>query len=237
MGISVNDVILSVKNLEKFFGKLKVIENLSFELLKGESVAFLGPSGCGKTTLLKIVAGIDKNYNGYIQKYFSKIGYVFQEPRLIPWKNVLENILFVYNDEQRALSILKTFSLENFAHYLPSKLSGGMKQRVNLARALISDPEVLFLDEPFASLDVHMKLSIIEDIIEKRKIGNFSMILVTHDIREALLLADRIILLSDKPSRIIGEFKTKHIPKNALSEEFQKMESAILSEIMRRWSV
>jgi len=230
-------VILSVKNLRKSFGKLKTIDNISFQLFERESIAFLGPSGCGKTTLLRIIAGLEKNFEGIVDRHFSKMGYVFQEPRLIPWKNVFENLTFVCNDEDKVKSVLEMLKLEKFAQYLPAKLSGGMRQRVNLARALLSEPDVLFLDEPFASLDVHTKLGIIDDIIEKRKNTNFAMLLVTHDIREAMLLADRIILLSDKPSKVIGEFQTKDIPKSALSEEFQKMESLILSEVMRRWSV
>lgn len=230
-------MILSVKNLRKSFGKLKTIDNISFQLFERESIAFLGPSGCGKTTLLRIIAGLEKNFEGIVDRHFSKMGYVFQEPRLIPWKNVFENLTFVCNNEDKVKSVLEMLKLEKFAQYLPAKLSGGMRQRVNLARALLSEPDVLFLDEPFASLDVHTKLGIIDDIIEKRKNTNFAMLLVTHDIREAMLLADRIILLSDKPSKVIGEFQTKDIPKSALSEEFQKMESLILSEVMRRWSV
>lgn len=230
-------MILSVKNLRKSFGKLKTVDNISFQLFERESIAFLGPSGCGKTTLLRIIAGLEKNFEGIVDRHFSKMGYVFQEPRLIPWKNVFENLTFVCNDEDKVKSVLEMLKLEKFAQYLPAKLSGGMRQRVNLARALLSEPDVLFLDEPFASLDVHTKLGIIDDIIEKRKNTNFAMLLVTHDIREAMLLADRIILLSDKPSKVIGEFQTKDIPKSALSEEFQKMESLILSEVMRRWSV
>lgn len=230
-------MILSVKNLRKSYGKLKIIDNISFQLFERESIAFLGPSGCGKTTLLRIIAGLEKNFEGIVDRHFSKMGYVFQEPRLIPWKNVFENLTFVCNDEDKVKSILEMLKLEKFAQYLPAKLSGGMRQRVNLARALLSEPDVLFLDEPFASLDVHTKLGIIEDLIEKRKNTNFAMLLVTHDIREAMLLSDRIILLSDKPSKVIGEFQTKDIPKSVLSEEFQKMESLILSEVMRRWSV
>lgn len=232
-----NGVILNVKNLRKLFGKLKTIDNISFQLFERESIAFLGPSGCGKTTLLRIIAGLEKNFEGTVERHFSKMGYVFQEPRLIPWKNVFENLTFVCADEEKVKSVLEMLKLEKFAQYLPAKLSGGMRQRVNLARALLSEPDVLFLDEPFASLDVHTKLGIIDDIIEKRKNTNFAMLLVTHDIREAMLLSDRIILLSDKPSKVIGEFQTKDIPKSALSEEFQKMESLILSEVMRRWSV
>lgn len=230
-------MILNVKNLCKSFGKLKTIDNISFQLFERESIAFLGPSGCGKTTLLRILAGLEKNFEGTVERHFSKMGYVFQEPRLIPWKSVFENLTFVRNDEEKVKSVLEMLKLEKFAQYLPAKLSGGMRQRVNLARALLSEPDILFLDEPFASLDVHTKLGIIDDIIEKRENTNFAMLLVTHDIREAMLLSDRIILLSDKPSRVIGEFQTKDIPKSALSEEFQKLESLILSEVMRRWSV
>lgn len=230
------DVILSVENLSKSFEKLKVLKNISFNLQRNMSIAFLGPSGCGKTTMIRIIANLEKDYEGKIERKYSKIGYVFQEPRLIPWKSVLENLKFVCEDEEKIMDVLKVMKVDKYAGYLPAKLSGGMRQRVNLARALVTEPEILFLDEPFASLDIHTKIDIINDLNKRREEKRYSMIIVTHDIKEAMLLADKIILLSDKPSTIIGEFITASVPKTISDETFQKLESKILSEVIRRWS-
>lgn len=231
------DLMLKAVNLSKNFGNLKVIDNISFDLKKDESIAFLGPSGCGKTTILRILANLEQNFHGSILRNCSSIGYVFQEPRLIPWKTVFDNLKFVKDDNEEIIRTLSMLKIEQFANYLPAKLSGGMRQRVNLARALITKPEILFLDEPFSSLDLHTKISIINDIIEKRKELNFSMVIVTHDVREAILLSDRIILLSEKPSKVIFEYQTRDVTKDIFSPDFKDMESMIISEIIRRWSV
>ncbi|MFN4201060.1 MAG: ABC transporter ATP-binding protein [Fervidobacterium gondwanense] len=232
-----NKILLKIENLSKHFGPLKVISDISFELLEGESIALLGPSGCGKTTLIRIMAGLVHDFQGKVELYAERIGYVFQEPRLIPWKNVLENLKFVVEDEEKIHQILESLRIDDFANYMPSKLSGGMRQRVNLARALLVNPQLLLLDEPFASLDVHLKISIISDIIQKRKEACFSMVVVTHDVREALLLSDKIYLLSDKPSRILETIDVSRIPKDISNSEFLSAEFEILSKIMRRWSV
>jgi len=235
LGNTLNTVILNVKSISKSYGKLKVIEGISFDLSRGESIALLGPSGCGKTTLIRIIAGLIDDYEGAIECKVQKMGYVFQEPRLIPWKTVIDNLKFVEENEERIFKTLEALKLKDFANFKPSKLSGGMRQRVNLARALIIEPELLLLDEPFASLDVHLKVSIISDIIERRKDMNFSMIVVTHDVREALLLSDKIYMLSDKPSSIIEEIDVSNVPKDISNPEFHKAESQILSKILGRW--
>jgi len=237
--MSTNDenLLLRLVGVSKSFGKMRVINNISFTLERGKSIALLGPSGCGKTTLIRIIAGLIEEYEGHINNLAQTIGYVFQESRLIPWKTVVDNLKFVEENEEKIHDVLKSLRLYDFANSMPSKLSGGMKQRVNLARALIIEPELLLLDEPFAFLDVHLKISIILDIIAKRKDLSFSMIVVTHDVREALLLADRIYLLSDKPTTIIEEIDIINVPKDISNPEFLDMESQILSKIMRRWSV
>ncbi|MGQ9856173.1 MAG: ABC transporter ATP-binding protein [Fervidobacterium sp.] len=229
--------LLKIENLSKHFGPLKVISDISLELLEGESIALLGPSGCGKTTLIRIIAGLVHDFQGKVELNVERIGYVFQEPRLIPWKTVIDNLKFVVEDEEKIYQILESLRINDFAHYMPSKLSGGMRQRVNLARALLVDPQLLLLDEPFASLDVHLKISIISDIVQKRIEKSFSMIVVTHDVREALLLSDKIYLLSDKPSRILETMDVSRVPKDISNPEFLSAESEILSKIMRRWSV
>jgi len=142
----------------------------------------------------------------------------------------------VLEDDEKINEALKIMKLDGFQDYKPAKLSGGMRQRVNLARALLDEPDLLLLDEPFTSLDLHTKLSIIEDILDGRNQRTFSMIIVTHDVREALLMADRIILLSNKPTRILEELDVSQVPKDIMNAEFLKKESEILNTIVRRWS-
>lgn len=228
--------LVRVEHVSKHFEKLNIFSDLSFEIVAGQSVALLGPSGCGKTTLIRMIASLDEDYTGQISRNYQKIGYVFQEPRLIPWKSVYDNLRFVLEDDEKINEALKIMKLDGFQDYKPAKLSGGMRQRVNLARALLNEPDLLLLDEPFTSLDLHTKLSIIEDILDGKKQRTFSMIIVTHDVREALLMADRIILLSNKPTKILEELDVSQVPKDIMSAEFLKKESEILNKIVRRWS-
>ncbi|HOP82087.1 MAG TPA: ABC transporter ATP-binding protein [Fervidobacterium sp.] len=228
--------LVKLENVSKHFEKLNIFNDLSFEIVAGQSVALLGPSGCGKTTLIRMIADLDDDYTGKISRNYRKIGYVFQEPRLIPWKSIYDNLRFVLEDDEKINEALKIMKLDGFQDYKPAKLSGGMRQRVNLARALLDEPDLLLLDEPFTSLDLHTKLSIIEDILEGRNQRTFSMIIVTHDVREALLMADRIILLSNKPTRILEELDVSQVPKDIMNAEFLKKESEILNTIVRRWS-
>lgn len=228
--------LVKLENVSKHFEKLNIFNDLSFEIVAGQSVALLGPSGCGKTTLIRMIADLDDDYTGEISRNYRKIGYVFQEPRLIPWKSIYDNLRFVLEDDEKINEALKIMKLDGFQDYKPAKLSGGMRQRVNLARALLDEPDLLLLDEPFTSLDLHTKLSIIEDILDGRNQRTFSMIIVTHDVREALLMADRIILLSNKPTRILEELDVSQVPKDIMNAEFLKKESEILNTIVRRWS-
>ncbi len=228
--------LVKVEHVSKHFEKLDIFNDLSFEIVAGQTVALLGPSGCGKTTLIRMIADLDENYTGQISRNYQKIGYVFQEPRLIPWKSVYDNLRFVLEDDEKINEALRIMKLDGFQDYRPAKLSGGMRQRVNLARALLDEPDLLLLDEPFTSLDLHTKLSIIEDILEGKKQRTFSMIIVTHDVREALLMADRIILLSNKPTKILEELDVSQVPKDIMDAEFLKKESEILNTIVRRWS-
>ncbi|OOC43505.1 ABC transporter ATP-binding protein [Thermosipho sp. 1074] len=215
-------MILKIENLNKSFGSLKVLENIEFKIKRGEKITFLGPSGCGKTTLLRIIAGLEK-YSGKVKKSFKKIGYIFQEPRLIPWKTVYENLKFVGKDDRKIKEVLISLDLFQFKDYYPAKLSGGMNQRINLARALIVEPEILLLDEPFSSLDIHIKWKLINDINAQIKNRKITTILVTHDIKEAISLSDRILILSNRPAKIIKEFITNEINEFFLEKEVIKL--------------
>lgn len=197
---------LTVEGLYKSYGSLKVLDNWNLTISRGQRLVLLGPSGAGKTTFLRIISRLETPSRGKINGNYEKIGFVFQEPRLIPWRNVKDNLVFV--DQNRDYQpILARLRLTGFEDYLPSQLSGGMKQRVNLARALITQPDLLILDEAFSSLDLKVKASIISDIHQLWLENKFTLIAVTHDLKEALYLADKIIILSAPPSQIVSEIK------------------------------
>jgi len=156
--------ILKVSNLSKNYGNLQVINGWDIELEEGEKVVLVGPSGCGKTTFFRIISGLEKATGGTVDVFAQKVGYVFQEPRLFPWRTVFDNLRIIRDEEDKIEEVIKMMSLEGFEQLIPSKLSGGMKQRVNLARALLIEPDFLILDEPFSSLDLKIKLAIMNDI-------------------------------------------------------------------------
>ncbi len=201
--------MLRIENLSVKYNATnqKVLTDISFELDKGEVVAILGASGCGKTTLLNTIAGLFRPgevvNEGKIILGTDKIATVFQEPRLLPWRTVLGNVTFGINaqgvdsDEAAASGrkILKEVGLNNYESYFPNQISLGMKQRVNFARALLTRPELLLMDEPFSALDSDTKQDIIDEfrkMIKKRKL---TTIFVTHNVDEANAIADRIITL------------------------------------------
>ena len=228
--------LIELRRIKKSYGSLRVLEDVSLYLLEGEIVSIFGPSGCGKTTILNIVAGIISPDNGRVRVAKGKrIGYVFQEPRLIPWKNVEENILFVQKNyslaEKSAREIREKLidlaEMKDFAHSFPSELSGGMKQRVSLLRALSIIPHILLLDEPFKSMD-SKTVSVMEKIIlQIRKKEHPGILLVTHNYQEALRLSNRIYVLSQRPARIVEE---RPIPvlESASSLSFQHCDVNIL---------
>ncbi len=217
--------VVKVENLSKRFGDLLVLDKWNLEVFESESVALLGPSGCGKTTFLKILAGIEESSEGMVRSNFEKLGFVFQEPRLIPWRSVKDNLRFVCSDEKKIEEIVEKMGLIGFENYFPSEISGGMKQRVNLARALSIIPDLLILDEPFFSLDLPIKVGIMRDLSVLRRKEGLTMITVTHDVKEALCLADRILILSNRPSRVLKEFKVD------LKDEERKLSSRAFTDL------
>lgn len=227
------NAFLKVENLRKTFGALPVIDGWNLEFEKNERIAIVGPSGCGKTTFLKILADLDKDFSGKIEKSFKKIGFVFQEPRLIPWKSLKENLSFISDDENAITFFLKAMRLDGFEDYLPSRLSGGMKQRVNLVRAMMIDPDILILDEPFSSLDMPVKFGIINDINSLWNKKAFSIITVTHDTKEAILMADRVLILSQRPSKIVEDVRNVLDKKqrDISSPAFIEAESTLMKKL------
>ena len=188
-----------------------VLKDISFKVNQGEIVAIVGPSGCGKTTLLNLISGLIKPDDGNILIH-GKIGYMFQKDNLFEWRNVYKNITLGLEINKKEINkskideILKKYGLYEFKEYYPKQLSGGMRQRVALIRTLILNPDILLLDEPFSSLDYQSKIIVQEDIYKIIKESKKTTLIVTHDISEAIALADYVYVLSKRPSTI----KSKH---------------------------
>ena len=189
------------------------IRNLKFKLESHEFVCLVGPSGCGKTTLLHLIAGLDSDFQGKIKMMGSQqepvIGYVFQEPRLLPWRTVKENVLLALQpqqDESQVDPLLKITGLTEFSDVYPNQLSLGMSRRVAIVRAFAVNPDLLLLDEPFVSLDIPTAKKIRALLVGLWQQRPHTILFVTHDIQEAISLADRLIFLSPSPASIIGEF-------------------------------
>lgn len=189
--------MLKLQNICKKFESLSVLENFSLEIRDSEIVAVTGPSGCGKTTLLNIIAGITKPDSGLIEKNSEKIGYVFQEDRLLPWLNVWENIKLVNKkrSKEEIQHFIDSVSLTGFENYTPDKLSGGMKQRCSIARALNYGASLLLLDEPFSGLDADLRNKLITDLLEINKSQKTAILIVTHNLEEAEALGAKIITI------------------------------------------
>jgi sulfonate transport system ATP-binding protein len=198
---------IEIKNLDKNFGSLQVLEDVNLSIEPGDFVAIVGHSGCGKSTLLRMIAGLDTPTKGGIELdgqaikgVNSQVRFLFQEARLLPWKSVIKNVIIGTHDknEATAAQTLEKVGLINKKSEWPGVLSGGQKQRVSLARALAGKPKILLLDEPLGALDALTRLEM-QDLIEKLWLEQeFTGILVTHDVGEAVKLANRVIIMDDK---------------------------------------
>lgn len=231
--------ILTINNLHKSLGILKVLEGISFGIEKNAISVIIGPSGCGKTTLLRIIAGLERATNGQISLNNQKnnIGFVFQESTAFPWRTALRNIEFGLEfkklDKEKRREIaneyIKLVHLHGFEHYYPHQLSRGMQQRVKLVMCLAVNPEILLMDEPFSSLDYLLRLKMQKELIDIWKKTKKTILFVTHNVDEAIYLADRIIILSKKPAKIIENFKIKSTrPRNINDMDFVSIKSRIL---------
>jgi ABC-type nitrate/sulfonate/bicarbonate transport system ATPase subunit len=225
------DALVTARNLSKSFGVLEVLHAISLDIQPGERVALMGPSGAGKTTLLKIIAGLELPGKGSLVNRALRSAFVFQESRLIPWRSVRDNLLFV-NGQGDYRGVLRSVEMEVFEDYLPAALSGGMRQRVNLARALITNPDLLILDEAFRSIDLNVKLRLMKAINRRWEREKFTLLCVTHDPREALYLADRIILLSARPASVLQTIGVDlEKSRDISSVEFLSKEASLIHQL------
>lgn len=241
--------LLQIKEINQEFKQKnsknnKVLKNINLNIKKEEFITFIGPSGCGKSTLLHIIAGLIKPSSGKILINNKEISnpdsnrvMVFQDSALFPWLSVIENVSFglkeknlskneIYN---KSLNQLKAVNLAEFKDAYPHQLSGGMKQRAAIARALVLEPKILLMDEPFGALDEQTRLILQEELMNIFKQSKNTIIFVTHNIREAVKLSDRIIVFSSTPASIIEDIKIKHShPRKKDNQALIKIENKIL---------
>lgn len=197
---------IQIRNLTKRYGSTEVLRNINLTIKEGEFVGLVGKSGCGKSTLLRIVSALTRSSGGSIQingrealEIDPEVRFLFQDARLLPWKTVLENVILgsPERNKEKALQALQAMDLEDRRNFWPSDLSGGQRQRVSLARALVGTPRVLLLDEPLSALDALTRINM-QRLIEKLwQEWRFTVVLVTHDVSEAVYLADRVILIEN----------------------------------------
>ena len=229
-------------------GQLQVLDQVDLKIRRHEFVALLGPSGCGKTTLLKIIAGLEPWLSGKVRVQDQVVSgpgngraVVFQNFALLPWANVLTNAAFglelrgMAKDEReaRAAELLEQVGLKGFEDYFPGQLSGGMQQRVGLARALAVEPDILLMDEPFSALDAQTRRLMQEDLLDLLTITPKTVLYVTHSMEEAVRLADRILLMGPRPGRIIEAFEVPFGRPRAVDIETDPRFTALIAQI---WS-
>ncbi len=218
--------ILTLENVTLSYqtktSETKAVSNLNFSVSEGEFVAMIGPSGCGKTSILSLIAGLIKPSSGKITMFNSEVvepskrtGYMLQKDHLFPWRNIEKNVFLPLEIKKNkteenlayAKGLIDKYGLSEFSKYYPKQLSGGMRQRVALIRTLSQKPDILLLDEPFSALDYQTRLSVCDDVYKIIKTEKKTAILVTHDISEAISLADTVLVLSKRPATILDSFQ------------------------------
>ena len=210
---------VSVSGLSIAFGATRALERVSLTVNDGEFVSIVGPSGCGKSTMLNVIAGLLAPAEGSThvagidgQGAGSRIGYMFQKDTLLPWATALENVCLPMDvkgsrDWHKARALMQLVDLTGFEAHYPNQLSGGMRKRVQLARLLAQDPDVLLMDEPFGALDAQTRLIIQEEFLKIWERQRKTVLFVTHDLQEAIALSDRVVLISARPGRIKATYQ------------------------------
>lgn len=237
--------LLTIEGVSKSFSGSQIFNDLNLAVEAGEIISLVGKSGCGKSTLLRLVAGLDPVHAGQVRVNDlpitapgRQVGLMFQEPRLFPWLNVRDNVAFGLSPARKSskdnvvAGLLEEVDLTDSAKLLPRQLSGGMAQRVALARALAGEPEVLLLDEPFSALDAFTRMRLQDLVLKVWQDYRPTMLLVTHDIEEALYLSDRVVVLGEKPAGVqeIIEVKLPR-PRNRNDVQLLELRGQLLAEL------
>jgi ABC-type nitrate/sulfonate/bicarbonate transport system ATPase subunit len=238
------DAKIVVNQIRKNFNALPVVDGVDFSIADGEFVAIVGPSGCGKSTLMKIVAGFEHPDQGEVSidgvrvtRPSPKGIVISQHGSVFPWLTVQQNLMFGLNDAQPDQAALADHyaamvGLKGFENAYPHQLSGGMLKRVEIARALVVKPQILYMDEPFSALDALMNLKMRNELLRVLDEERHTVLLITHDVEEAIYLADRILVLSPRPTRIQASFRVEQErPRKLSSPELQQLKEDILAQL------
>jgi len=231
--------VLQIRDLHHRYGATEVLAGIDLDLHAGEVLALLGPSGCGKSTLLHIVAGLLIPSEASLHSSFNRLSCVFQEPRLMPWKTALDNIALGLKAQRVARVERRTRAAELGARMgldsedldkYPHELSGGMQSRVSLARALATRPDLLLLDEPFSALDVGLKAELYALLIDQVRRFGTAVLMITHDLMEAVRLADRILMMAPEPGRLVHEVSLDTVQEARSSTWVYQSSAALMQE-------
>jgi sulfonate transport system ATP-binding protein len=259
MGVAEKDVKrvkIEVNHVSKSFelknNRIDVLKDIDLKIYEGEFITIVGASGCGKSTLTKLISGLDFPTSGTVKVDGTEVtgpsvktGIIFQEARLFPWLSVEKNIEFGIHEKiskkeknDKVQDIIDNIGLRGFEKALPKQLSGGMQQRVNIGRALINEPNILLLDEPFGALDALTRINMQNEVLKIWEKNKATMLLITHDIDEAIFLSDRVVVLSDKPGVISKEIKIPMSkPRDRSSSDFMNIRREIYAEFFENSSI
>lgn len=233
--------LMDIRVEHKAFAGNTVLHGIDLSLQSGEIVSLLGPSGCGKSTLLRIVAGLEQDFRGSVQRIQGEVAFVFQEPRLMPWLTVAQNIGFSDDDRYDRHwvgQLIEEVGLSGFADALPKALSGGMAQRVAIARGLYSHPAVLLLDEPFSAVDAFTRMKLQDLLLQLAARHAITLLLVTHDVDEALYLSDRVLVMGSRPGTITHQLPIGlQTPRDRRDPLLARLKAQALTELQHAHAI